>query len=76
MKPKLSSYRPVGGKSSLANLFDFSIKSKRLEKPWEPKLIKPKLCSYRPVRGESTLAHLFVFLMRHGNLKNYTNLRN
>ena len=32
-------------------------------------------CLYRPVRGESTLAHLLVFLMRHGNLKNYTNLK-
>ena len=44
IKPKLCSYRPVGGESTLAHLFRVFDETRKLEKLYESKGIKPKLC--------------------------------
>jgi hypothetical protein len=44
IKPKLCSYRPVGGESTLAHLFDFFDQTRKLEKLYESEGNKPKLC--------------------------------
>ena len=41
IKLKLCSYRPVGGKSTLAHLFELFDKKRKLEKLYESKGIKP-----------------------------------
>ena len=55
-----------------AHLFEFVDQKWKLEKLYESKGIKSKL---RPAGGKSALRIFLNFLIKNGNLKNYTNLK-